>query len=104
MTNAVTYLLSLQLLDGAVFLRQHGFLVLLTCRLLSGHGSKFCQLCYTCNSRVKNTSCCWEIADRTYLITVSSGSLLLMSFLCDASLPYDHHRLIISKSNQYVNR
>jgi len=39
----------------------------------------------------KKPSCWREIADHTYRYTVSNGSLLLMSFCCDAWLLYDHY-------------
>jgi len=41
----------------------------------------------------KKSSCCSEVANHTYLFTVSNGSLLLMSVLIsfDALLLYEHH-------------
>jgi len=45
-----------------------------------------CKLAFFTSHTVwnKNPSCCWEIADRTYLFTVSYGSLLLMPVCFDA--------------------
>ena len=41
--------------------------------------------------KMMKRSCCWDIADRTYLFTVSNGHLLLVPFCFDAWLMYDYY-------------
>jgi len=52
-------------------------------------------ICVILHNRNNKPSQWWETAHRTYLFTVSNGSLLLTSFLfCfDAWLPYDHYEM-----------